>query len=353
MAVSENPVGVMQEIQKRFKLKNDKIADPEMFLGARLTKRTIDGIEMYMIGSHDYIEQAVKSIDAKLEKEGSKLPKRCTTPLPAGYRPEIDATPELCVKDAAYYQELVGILRWGIELGRIDLNFECAVLSSHTALPREGHMAAILHVFGHLKHTGKWSILMDPREPQINEEWFTDHDWFEFYDKATEKLPGNPPKPRGKPVTTTAYFDADHAANRMTRRSHTGIIIFVNSAPVLWTSKRQNTVESSSFGSELVAGRMAVDMIESLRYKLRMFGVPLPGPTTVFGDNESVMNNARVPSQKLNKKHNSIAFHRVRETVAQGMTRFVWMFGEINISDLLTKSLSAPQRARLIGNFMY
>jgi hypothetical protein len=67
----------------------------------------------------------------------------------------------------------------------------------------------------------------------------------------------------------SCFVDADHAGCRVTRRSHTGIIIFVNRAPILWYSKRQNTVESSTFGSEFVAMRIAIEMIECLRYKLR------------------------------------------------------------------------------------
>ena len=44
-------------------------------------------------------------------------------------------------------------------------------------------------------------------------------------------------------------------------------------------------------------------MIESLRYKLRMFGIPIDNPTYVFCDNQSVITNATVPGSKLKKKH--------------------------------------------------
>jgi hypothetical protein len=67
------------------------------------------------------------------------------------------------------------------------------------------------------------------------------------------------------------------------------VIIFVNNAPILWHSKRQNTVESSTFGSEFVALRMAVDMIEGLWYKLRMMGIPLDESTSIFCDNKGVL----------------------------------------------------------------
>jgi hypothetical protein len=90
---------------------------------------------------------------------------------------------------------------------------------------------------------------------------------------------------------------------------------------VIWYSKRQNTVETSTFGSEFVAMRIAVELVESLRYKLRMFGVPIEGPTNVFCDNEAVTENAIFPESTLKKKHNAIAYHRTREAVAAGTIR--------------------------------
>ena len=94
----------------------------------------------------------------------------------------------------------------------------------------------------------------------------------EIYVDAKEDLPTNAPIPRGKSVQLNCFVDADHGGDRVTRRSQTGIILFGNSAPLLWYSKRQNTVESSTFGSEFVALRIATELITSFRYKLRMFG---------------------------------------------------------------------------------
>ena len=101
-------------------------------------------------------------------------------------------------------------------------------------------------------------------------------------------------------------MDANHAGNVLTRGSHTGIIIFDNNSPIIWHSERQNTVESSSFGSEFIALWIATEMIEGLRYKLRIFRVAIDGPADVFCDNQSVVTNVSIPSSVLNKKHNSI-----------------------------------------------
>ena len=112
------------------------------------------------------------------------------------------------------------------------------------------------------------------------------------------------------------FCDDDHAGNLITRRSQTGILIYLNNAPIVWYSKRQNTVETSTYGSELVALRVTTEIIEALRYKLRMFGIPISGPCDVFCDNQSAVRSTLVPTSILNKKHNFIACHRVREAAA-------------------------------------
>jgi hypothetical protein len=114
------------------------------------------------------------------------------------------------------------------------------------------------------------------------------------------------PEQRGQSVTTSCFVDSDHAGCRIMRRSHTGVIVFVNNAPILWYSKRQSTVKSSTFGSEFVALRTAIDTIEGLRYKLRMMSVPFEGPTSVFCDNEGVVKNTTEPESPLKKKHVAI-----------------------------------------------
>jgi hypothetical protein len=130
--------------------------------------------------------------------------------------------------------------------------------------------------------------VFDNEVPNVRESRFKKIDWNDIYGDVVEALPPNMPIQMGNPVEIYCFVDADHADNLATRRSHTGIIIFLNKSPTLWYSKRQNTVESSIFGSECVALWTAVDLIIGLRYKLRMFGVPLAGPANVFCDNQSL-----------------------------------------------------------------
>jgi hypothetical protein len=99
--------------------------------------------------------------------------------------------------------------------------------------------------------------------------------------------------------------------------------------------------------------KTAIDMIEGLRYKLRMMGVPLNGATTVFCDNQSVVKNSTAPESVLKKRHNAIAYLRAREAQAAGIIKVAWENGETNIADLLTKLMPGPQLKKLVGYVLW
>ncbi len=241
---------------------------------------------------------------------------------------------------------MIGILRWAIELGRLDIFVEVSQLSQHQALPRCGHLEALYHIFAYLKkHENGARIVFDPKTPCIDGRVFNSNaDWRDFYGDVCEELPPNITESKGNVVNISCFVDANHAGNVITRRSHTGIIIYVQNAPIIWFLKRQNTVESSSFGSEFVALCAAKDMLVVLRYKLQMFGVPIDGPANVFCDKNGVVKNTTIPESMLAKKHNAINFHAVREAVAAKIIRVGKEDGMTNLADLFTKALTADQR---------
>ena len=126
-----------------------------------------------------------------------------------------------------------------------------------------------------------------------------------------------------------------------------------NNTPICWVSKRQKTVESSTYGSELVAARIATELILELRYMLRMIGVPLDGPALMLGDNMSVVINTTLPSSVLKKKHCAIGYHRVRESIAAGILRFAHIPSTENIADIMTKPLPNQQFHTLAKGIMF
>jgi hypothetical protein len=124
--------------------------------------------------------------------------------------------------------------------------------------------------------------------------------------------------------------------------------------PVKWYSKRQKTVETSSYGSELVAARIAIELVQELRYKLRMLGVPIIESTTMYGDNMSVVLNTTVPSSQLKKKHNAISYHHIREAIAAKIIRFAHILpSSQNIADILTKPLPVNTFEHLVQPILF
>jgi hypothetical protein len=145
----------------------------------------------------------------------------------------------------------------------MDILLEVSLMSTYLAAPREGHLEQVFHIFGYLKKVPKKRIAFDPNYPEINESRFKVYDWNDVYRDAEEAIPPNAPDPLGKPVSIHCFVDANLAGNVVTRRSQTGILIFINRAPVVGYSKKQNTVESSTFGSEIVALKNAIELTKS------------------------------------------------------------------------------------------
>jgi hypothetical protein len=179
------------------------------------------------------------------------------------------------------------------------------------------------------------------------------HSWTEFYPDAEEDLPDKMPKPLGNMATLTCYVDADHARDKLTRRSVTGIVLLVNNTPLTWMSKRQKTVETSTYGSELVAARIATDLIIEWRYKLRMLGIILEDTSLLVGDNMSVVVNTTLPSSSLKKKHQACNYHRVREAIAGRILNFGHIDTADNVADICTKPLAGPQYTKLCGEYLF
>ena len=130
-------------------------------------------------------------------------------------------------------------------------------------------------------------------------------------------------------------------------------MIYMNMALINWHSKKQATIETAVFGAEFVALKTGVETLRGIRYKLRMMGVPLEGPTYIYGDNQSVINNTSKPESMLKKKSNSICYHFVREAVAMKECLTSHVPTLANLADLLTKVLNGSKRRNLVGSILH
>jgi hypothetical protein len=366
----EQPYKVMEQIKSKYPVAEKSIGPPKVYLGANIQQLDSNTFNRKCWGasSEQYVREAVKNVKARLKQDGFIFNKKLSdtnyspdSPFSAKmYRPELDTTLECTDEQVSFYQNLIGVLRWIVELGRIDINFEVSVLSHYLCNPRVGHLQQALHIFKYLDIHKENFISFDPT-PLIIEEPVNRLEspeeraiqMKEFYPDAEELVPPNAPEPLGREIQINCFVDADHAGNVVTRRSHTGIIIFLNMAPISWYSKRQNTVESSTYSSEFIALKTATEQIIALRYKLRMMGVPLEGAARVFCDNEAVYRNASDATSTLKKKHQSIAYHVTRQSVASSTIIVYKEDGDTNLADIVTKStLSKDRRIFLRGCLM-
>ena len=168
---------IRNELGQIFTIKQKSIGPPTQYLGNKVSKVDLaNGSTAWSFSSSQYIQNAVKNVEEYLDKKGEKLTPRAKSPWPSNYRPEIDITPELSHEKSAYYQSLIGILRWIVELGRIDICMETSALASMMAMLREGHLKAVLQMFSFLKSKHNGVMVFDASEPDIDETQFKTED---------------------------------------------------------------------------------------------------------------------------------------------------------------------------------
>jgi len=362
LILSETPKRYMDQLKRSYFVKPDSIKTPDIYLGGEIKMtKSRTGSPCYSISCNKYCQEAVKTVFNRMREVNLKLNIGKASPenpfSNLKYKPELDMTPNCNSVHHQFYQQIIGILRWMIELGRIDIMVEVSLLSRYLAAPRYGHLAQALHVCSYIKSNDGLDICFDPTKITIIENNVLPHETAEIkskslrelYPDARDNIPPNMPEPLGNSVQLNAFVDADHAGELTTRRSQTGIIVYGNMAPLIFYSKRQNTVESSTFGSEFVAMRILVDIIHGLRYKLRMFGVPLDGPANVFCDNEAVYKSSMRAESVLKKKNLSISYHKTREAIASKVLLVYFERTNTNHSDLFTKVLSKEKIRELMG----
>ena len=112
-------------------------------------------------------------------------------------------------------------------------------------------------------------------------------------------------------------------------------------------------MEALTFGSEFVALRVGCEINDGLRYKLRMVGVPIEGPTNVYCDNEAVVSNSSLAESTLKKKHLSVSYHKTRECGAKGAVRIRYKSTKTNLAGTCTKVLTGNNKRQKIEHILY
>ena len=331
LVVSRDPGSLIDVLLKKYKFKLKGTGPISYHLGCDFF-RDDDGNLCY--APRKYIEKML----ANYQRIFGQMPRQVLSPLIKGDHPELDKTELLDVAQVQIYQSLIGALQWTIQIGRFDVATAVMTMSRFRAAPRQGHLDRVKRIHGYLSKMRHGVVRIRTELPDYSDLPQKIHEWdYTCYHGATEEIPKNLPRPLGKRVVTTHYFDANLYHDLISGRSVTGILHLFNKTPIDWYSKLQATVETATFGSEYVAARTCTEQIIDLRNTLRYLGVPINGPSYVFGDNESVINTASLPHGKLNKRHNALSYHRTREAVAAGIIRLYYIPGSDNPADILSK----------------
>jgi hypothetical protein len=272
LSISHDPCNVLTKLDQHYILKKDSVGTPTQYLGATVGHyQLLDDPtrKHWYMSSEKYVKEAIRNVKEWMHCQNLTKTK-ANGVLPSGYRPELDVT-ELCdVDEAEFYQQQIVVLRWAVELGRLDITGEVSMLAAFTAAPRIGHSKAVLHIFTYPNQHDRSKLVLDDSYARIEDE--VEFDWSQFYPNAREDIPNNVPEPRGNEVQMIIFVDADHAGDKMTRRLQTGVLIYLNQSPIQWYSKMQNSVETLTFGSEFSALRTAVELTKEMRYKFKNDG---------------------------------------------------------------------------------
>ena len=265
-------------------------------------------------------------------------------PLDKDVKPELDETPELGPKCVQQFQSLIGAVQWTISLCRFDVLHAVMSLGRFRAAPRLGHLERLKRLVGYMRKRPHGAIRFRTEIPNHEETFGADpirYDWMEsVYGCNPEEVDPRAPEPKGKLVRTTTFVDANLMHDAVTGRSASGVLEFFNQTPIDWFAKRQNQVETATYGSEFMVARQGTERIQDLRYTLRSFGVPVEETAWMFGDNKSVVTSSTIPHSSLLKRWNALSYHKVRESIASGWLRFEWMDSKENPADIFTKPLA-------------
>ena len=334
---AESPSAIIQIFKSKYHLKVKGDGKLTYHLGA----------DYFEDPDGTFVSQPKKYID-KLADTYKRLfnedpPKGYKTPLDKNDHPELDTSEILEGDMAAKYLTMVGQLQWLVTLGRFDIHAQVATMSRFRAAPRQGHMDRLKRIYSYAIRTKDYAIRFRTEKPDYSFLPDQDFDWtYSVYGDVHEILPDDMPEPLGESVTTTTTMDANLNHCLATGKSLTGCLHFVNKTPVDWYSKKQATVETATYGSEFVAAKTATEQIMDIRQTLRYLGAPITTKSFLFGDNRSVVTSATLPHSTLTKRHNILAFHRVREAIAAKLMAFYWIQSAYNLSDMLSKHWDHP-----------
>lgn len=142
------------------------------------------------------------------------------------------------------------------------------------------------------------------------------------------------------PHQLSVYVDADYAGDLDDRHSRSGVVVFMNSGPVLWLSRKQKCVATSTTESEYIAAATGSKETKWLRRLVRNLGLLPPGPSPLLCDNQAAVRLVKNPEYHKRTKHIDTRYHCIREHQERGIIDASYISTDMQIADVFTKALS-------------
>lgn len=282
---------LMSAVNKSFEIKD--LGEARNYLGISLSRNKEGFFELCQC---NYIEKI-------LDITGLSEAKESRIPMDTGYHKlngkQLESNHE--------YRKIVGMLLYLSVNSRPDIAAAVGILCQKVSSPRDVDLNEAKRVLRYLKRTKGIKLTLGPSTLKFKSiEAFTDSDW---------------------------------AEDRVDRKSSSGILCLVNSAAVIWRSKKQSIVATSSAEAEYVALSQTVKELVWLRRLCESFDIKHNGPIIVNCDSQSAIAMVTKPKLGGRTKHIDVKYHHVKDAVSTGVIELHYIRSEDNIADVLTKPL--------------
>ena len=335
ICVGKSPEKYIDILKEQFPIRNIELT-PAYYLGNTLERRDNRTMKVSL-------KKYINEIITRHEKKNGSLRKENVPHSPSDH-PELDDSPHLNSDGITQFQSIMGICQWISIAGRLDITFAVASLSRFSNNPRENHLKRAIKILGYMKKYPGKGYTVDPRAPILNYKYEKlEPDFGNQYADFVEELDDKLPMQKMEELPITIFVDSNHGHDLVTGKSISGLIAFVGRTPIMWYSKRQGSVQSSTFGAEFIALKKGVEEAITLRYYLRSMGVKVSQPAVIYGDNLSAIKNTIEPGSPLKKKYLALSYHFCREHFSAGIVDIRKIDSKFNFADPFTKGLQSNE----------
>ncbi|GAU38708.1 hypothetical protein TSUD_396360 [Trifolium subterraneum] len=235
---------------------------------------------------------------------------------PAEPRLQLSKCEEEDSVDPTKFRSLIGSLRYLCNT-RPDLVYSVGIVSRFMDKPRVSHLVVVKRILRYVKGTMDCGIVFSASDV-------------------------------GKNCKLVGYTDASWCGDVEDRKSTAGYMFLIGDAPISWCSKKEQVVALSSCEAEYITASMCATQAIWLKNLIEEIAGKGMDSVTLKIDNISAINLAKNPISHGRSKHIEMRYHYLREQVNNDLLKLEHCRSEVQLADILTKSVQNEVFKRLI-----